>query len=173
MYIEHAKPSDRWQIEALGVKVERSRHTSPTTAATSSQRNQTSQPVNNDYDDRQRAENRYKEAANQLKEAIKIRKGPWGSCDFEELNGEPEGFDDLQFKNKINGTLILMETSIKDRKGWSKFMYAVECVFTTFSPFAKNFLMVAKDIQSVMPSLFDFYSNRCIDSCAESIWLDL
>ena len=124
---------------------------SPTTTATSSQGNQTSQVVNNDYDDRQRAQIRYKEAADQLKEAIKIRKGSWGSFDFEELSGEPEGFDDSQFKNKINAVLISRETSIKDRKGWSKFTYAVECVFTAFSPFAKNFLMVAKNAQSVMP----------------------
>ena len=124
---------------------------SPTTTATSSQGNQTSQVVNNDYNDRQRAQIRYKEAADQLKEAIKIRKGPWGSFDFEELSGEPEGFDDSQFKNKINAILISRETSIKDRKGWSKFTYAVECVFTAFSPFAKNFLMVAKNAQSVMP----------------------
>ena len=124
---------------------------SPTTSPASSQDNQASQAVNNDYNDRQQAVNRYKKAAEQLKEAIKIRKRLWGSFDFEELSNEPEGFDDSEFKNKINAVLTLRESSINDRKGWSKFTYAVECVFTAFSPFAKNFLIATKDAQSVMP----------------------
>ena len=111
--------------------------------------NQPSQGADNDYNDKQRAQTRYEEAANQLKEAINIRKGLWGSFNFEDLSGEPEGFDDSQFKNKINVILTSQEMSIKDRKGWSKFTYAVECVFTAFSPFAKNFLMITKNAQSV------------------------
>ena len=100
-----------------------------------------------DYNDRKRAQVRYEEAATGLNEAIKNYKdfrGPaWGSFDFEELSSEPESFDDSQFKSKVNAILILRESSIEDRKGWSKFTYAVECVFTVFSPFAKNFLRVA------------------------------
>lgn len=125
--------------------------TRPPTPAPQGNQSQTSQVPNNDYDDKQRVQIRYEEAANQLNEAIKIRKGSWGSFDFQELRGEPTGFEDAQFKNKINVVLISRETSIKDRHGWSKFTYAVECVFTAFSPFAKNFLTVAKDAQSVMP----------------------
>ncbi len=126
--------------------------TSPTTAATSSQNNQSpaSQLLNNNYDDRQRAQIRYKEAATELNEAIKSRKGSWGSFDLEELSGEPEGLDDAQFKNKINATLIAREKSIKDKKGWSNVTYAVECVFTALSPFAKIFLTVANNAQSVI-----------------------
>src|SRR6266496_1583162 len=122
--------------------------TSSTTPATTSLRGeQTCRVVNNDYNDRQRTQVRYQEAADQLKEAIEIRKGSWGSFDFEELSDEPEHFDDEQFKNKINAVLISRKTSIKDRKGWSSFTYAVECVFTAFRPLAKNFLLVAKDAQ--------------------------
>ena len=117
------------------------RETPPPTPAPQGNQSQTSQVSNTDYNDRQLAQIRYKEAADRLKEAIKIRKGPWRSFDFEELSGEPEGFDDSQFKNKINAVLISRESSINDRKGWSKFTYAVECVFTAFSPFAKNFLI--------------------------------
>jgi len=123
----------------------------PATSPTSSQDNQVSQAVNNDYDDRQLALNRYRKAVGQLKEAIEIRKDRWGSFDFKELSDEPDDLDDLQFKNKINAILISSETSIKDRKGWSKFTNTVECVFTALSPFAKNFLMATKDTQSVMP----------------------
>src|SRR5271170_5372303 len=97
---------------------------------TSAQGNQsqTSQEANIEYNDRQTVLIRYKEAANHLKEVIKIRKGSWGSFDFKELSDEPEGFDDLQFKNKINTVLTSRETSITDRKGWSKFRYSVKCV---------------------------------------------
>jgi hypothetical protein len=119
------------------------------TAITVTQTNQTSQIVYMDYNDGQRARDRYKEAAKQLKDAIKIHSG-LGSFDFEELSGEPEGFDDSQFKNKINTALISREMSIKDRKGWPKFTHVVECVFTALSPFAKNLLMIAKDSQWVM-----------------------
>jgi hypothetical protein len=101
----------------------------------------------NDYDDRQRAQNRYEEAAAELKEVIKRQKG----LDFEDLSSGPEGFDDSQFKKKLNAILTARESSIKDPKGWSKFTHAVECVFTAFSPFAKNFLTVAQNAQSVMP----------------------
>jgi hypothetical protein len=100
----------------------------------------------NDYDDRQCAKNRYEEAAAELKEAIKRQKG----LDFEDLSSGPEGFDDSLVKKKLNAILTTRESFIKDRKGWSKFTHAVECVFTAFSPFAKNFLTVAQNAQSVM-----------------------
>ena len=98
-----------------------------------------------DYDDKQRAQLRYDEAAAELKEAIKHQKG----LDFENLGGGP--FDDLQFKKKLHAMLTARESSIKDRKGWSTFTDAVECVFTALSPFAKNFLTVARDAQQVTP----------------------
>jgi hypothetical protein len=146
----------------------------PTVAASShGNQDQTSQVIKNDYNDRQRAQTRYKETADQLKEAIKSRSG-LSSFDFEELTGEPEGFDDSQFKSKINAILTSREASIKDRKGWSKFTYAVECVFTAFSPFAKNFLTVAKNAQSVMTCLIViFLISMYVDTRAESIWFDL
>jgi hypothetical protein len=124
----------------------------PTTSPQGNQSLQSSPAANNEYNDGQLAQNRYKEAASRLKEVIKDRKkGPWDSFDLEEFSCEPEGFDDSQFKNKINAVLISREKSIKDRNGWAKFTYAVECVFTAFSPFAKNFLTVAANAQSVIP----------------------
>src|SRR5437762_2277848 len=84
---------------------------SPATSPTSSQDNPASEAVDNDYNDRQKALNRYRKAADQLKDAIKIRRGTWGSANFEELGDEPDGFDDSQFKNKINAIMISRETS--------------------------------------------------------------
>ena len=112
---------------------------------------QSSPAASNEYNDGQVAQNRYEKAASRLKEAIKFRKGPWDSFDLEEFTREPEGFDDSQFKNKINAVLTSREKSIKDRKGWAKLAHAVECVFTAFSPFVKNFLTVAANAQTVIP----------------------
>ena len=57
-------------------------------------RGQTSMGAKNEYSDRQLAQNRYSEAVNNLKNAIKIRKGTWNSFDFDKLGSEPEGLDD-------------------------------------------------------------------------------
>ena len=97
-----------------------------------------------DYDDRQRAQRRYTEAAADLKEAIKRQQG----LDFEDISSEP-GFDDSRFIAKLNAILAAQESSINDRKGWSTFTHAVKCVFTALSPFAKNPLTVAKDAHAV------------------------
>jgi hypothetical protein len=107
--------------------------------------------VENDYSDRQRAKARYKEAATLLEQSVKSHQGHRGFFDFGELVGEPEDFDDSQFRNKINVVLASRETLIKDRKAWSKCRFTVECIFTALSPFAKNFLMIAKEGQSVQP----------------------
>jgi hypothetical protein len=120
----------------------------PTDSDASSQ----SQPINADYNDRERAQRRYEKAATQLKDAIKSQKGP-GNSSFD-FSDDAEDFDDVQFKNKINAMLISREKSVKDRNGWAKFRNIVECVFTAFSPFAKNFLIVAQEAQSVIPFLF-------------------
>jgi hypothetical protein len=120
----------------------------PSTPPTSSQTNQ----ADNDYNDRQQVEKRYKKAADQLRNAIKIRKGSWAPFDLE-LSSEPEGLDESQFKNAINAALLSRETSIKDKKGWSKLMNAVESVFTALSPITKNLLSASQGAQSVIPFL--------------------
>jgi hypothetical protein len=138
------------KFRRLASRSKRPKAPPPTTSPQVNQSVQSSQAADHEYNDGQLAQNRYKEGASHLKEVIKIRKGPWDSFDFEEeFSREPEGFDDSQFINKINALLISREKSIKDRKGWAKFTYAVECVFTAFSPFAKNFLTVAANAQSV------------------------
>ena len=116
--------------------------------------NPVSHVVEKDAGDRRRAKARYKEAAAFLEQSIKIHQGTWGSFDFQDLAGEPENFDDSQFRNKINMTLAARETLIRDKSTWSKCKYTVECIFTVLSPFAKNFLIIAKEVQSVHISIF-------------------
>jgi hypothetical protein len=128
------------------------RHESTTPHNLSTQNSHDQNPVSDvekDSGDRRRAKARYKEAASLLERSIKTRQGSWGSFDFQDLSGEPEDFDDSRFRNKINMALATRESSIKDRTTWSKCKYTVECIFTALSPFAKNFLMIAKGAQSV------------------------
>lgn len=149
---------------------------STATSPTSSKDNQAPQAEDPDYNDRELALSRYRKAASRLKDAIKIRKGVWSAFNFDELCDEPEDLDDSQFKNKINAVFGSQEMSVKDKKGWSKFTYAVECVFTALSPFAKNFLMATQGAQSVLSFQNLFIGVLIIvyiDSIIESIWCDL
>ena len=136
----------------------RHENTSSTTPSTQNSHNHPPVPnvVEKDAGDRRRAKERYKEAAILLEQSINDSQGNWGSFDFQDLSGEPENFDDSQFRTKINLALATRETSIKDRRTWSKCKYTVECIFTALSPFAKNFIIIAKDGQSVLLSISIF-----------------
>ena len=114
-----------------------------------------------DFGERHRVKTRYKEAATLLQKSITSRQGLWGSFDFPQLSGEPEDFNDAQFRENINKVLVSHESSIKDRTTFSKCKYTVECIFTALSPFAKNFLTIAKEAQSALPFniLFTAISN--------------
>ena len=106
--------------------------------------------VAEDYGGSDRALARYKEAANLLNESIKARQGSWGSfADLPGLTGEPGDFDDAKFRKSIDLALASKEAAIKDRQSWSKCRHTVECIFAALSPFAKNFLTIASNAQSV------------------------
>ena len=104
-----------------------------------------------DYGDRQRTEERYIEAASLLEDALKTRRerGDSELFDFPELIGEPGGFNDAKFRDKINLALESRKDTVKDQTNWSKCKNTVQCIFQALSPFAKNFLIIAKDGQSV------------------------
>jgi hypothetical protein len=119
---------------------------------TSTQTTRGSPPrIEGDYGDRQRTNERYLEAAVLLEQAVKGRReqGDSDSYDFLEISGEPEKFDDAQFRNKINLALESRKGAIKDQTALSKCKNTVGCIFAALSPFAKNFLIIANDAQSV------------------------
>jgi hypothetical protein len=99
--------------------------------------------------DRQRTITKYLAAINRLEETVKAYEG-WGAFDFPELTGEPENFDDSLFREKISAVIDARKNDIKDQTAWAKCMHAVQCAFTAFSPFAKNFLVIAKEAQQVI-----------------------
>ena len=102
--------------------------------------------------DRERTRVKYFDSAKQLENAIKSNKDKWGSFDFPELKGEPEDFDDSLFRDKMYGIIDARKKDV-DQAVWAKCMHAVQCAFTAFSPFAKNFLSIAKDVQAVCSPL--------------------
>jgi hypothetical protein len=94
------------------------------------------------------------EAANILEEAIQGQEKRWGKFEFPELNGELERFDLSQFTTYINMLLDSCENKVQDETSWGKCEHVMKCLFTACSPFAKNFLMIAKEGQSVLPYIF-------------------
>ena len=121
--------------------------------------------------ERQRTRARYLDAAKLLGETIKMYEGQWGSFDFPELNGEPEDFDDSLFREKINAVIDARESAVMDGKAWARCKHAAQCAFAAFSPFAKHFLLIAKEGQAVfaIPNT----SNHSIDAGIEPIWVAL
>ena len=123
--------------------------TQPTTNTTSGVGDDTDGPEISESPDRQRTKARYQAAAKELENALK-RDSSWGQFEFPELRGELEDFDKSQFQDRINKSLESREHKAKDQKAWRKASHMLECAFTALSPFAKNFLTIAKDSQSVL-----------------------
>ena len=117
------------------------------------------------FDDRQRTRARYEEAAKLLRKAIKSG-GKWAAFDFPELKGEPEDFNDSQFRKRLDTAMEAHDKDIKDKEGWAKCRQIVQRVFEACSPFAKNFLTIGTNVQSVN---VDSYSPLTIYRCIESL----
>lgn len=114
--------------------------------------------IKGDYGDRQRTNERYLEAVVLLRDAVKARQeySTFEELDFQELVGEPEKFNDSQFRDKINFAMESRKGAINDQSAWSKCKNTVECIFVALSPFAKNFLSIAQNAQSVLHTLLRF-----------------
>ena len=98
--------------------------------------------------DRKRTRERYVEAAKLLQDTVNIYKDKWGPFDIPAFNGELEDFSNSRFKEQLDSVL---ETNMKaqNRSTWERCSYAMQCCFIAFSPFAKNFLTIAANAQSV------------------------
>ena len=99
-----------------------------------------------DLSDRRETRQRFIEAVAFLQQAIKWWKRDNESCpEFPELAGEAEAFD-LDFREKLDKVLDSRRELLKNTK-WAD---VITGLFTAFSPFAKNFLSVAIQGQSVL-----------------------
>lgn len=100
-------------------------------------------------EDRQRTVRRYMEAMKLFEDVVKKQKGRWKVFDFPELSGEPDGIHDTVFKDKLNLAMEAKRKAISDQTAWEKCKHTVHCCFAALSPFAKNFLIIARDGSSV------------------------
>jgi hypothetical protein len=97
--------------------------------------------------DRQQTKTRYVEAYNSLRKAIETDKSL--RAVFDELSVDPEGVDDSTFMDALNRALESQNSKVKDRSAWGTCKSIVKYLVHTFKPFAKNFLMIAREGSSV------------------------
>ena len=102
------------------------------------------------FGDRQQVKDRYVQAATLLQEAVKTHKTQGESFDFPNLSGEMEEFNGSEFREKMNMAMVSHKNSIKNQRVWGKCGDVIQCVFTALSPFAQNFLLIARDSQAVI-----------------------
>jgi hypothetical protein len=145
------KPRKRDRLSSLFGKREQSPSSSQTVQSCQPLPQNTT-PGGEAYGDTSRARDRYVDAAKLLQKAVTGCGDQWKIFDFPEMRGEPEDFNDVQFRGKINAILAKQRDKVKNRNAWGKFEYGIQRVFATFSPFAKNFLTIAKEGQQVMSS---------------------
>jgi hypothetical protein len=116
--------------------------------------------------DRQQAKTRYEEAYNALRNVIE--KDNSLCAVFEELSADPEGIDDSTFINALHKALESQNSKIKDRSAWGTCKSILKYLVHTFKPFAKNFLMIARDGSSVR----SFVSFLIFADCSlEPVWI--
>ena len=102
-----------------------------------------------DRGDQTRTRERYLEASRFLNKTLKSLEGDWKALDFPELAGEPDNFDDSQFRDKINEAIESRKFRIENKGALAKCGHAIQCAFAAFSPFAKNFLTIAQQVADV------------------------
>jgi hypothetical protein len=122
------------------------------TAASPDNSQDTLSPKDNDAteSDKQRTRNRYLKAVQILQEIIDKRSGSWNTMNFAEVAGEPNHFNDSDFRSKLDKVLEAQEDKTDNPVAWKRCKDIVKCMFYTLSPFAKNLLTIAKDGQSVL-----------------------
>lgn len=124
------------------------------------------------FGDRQRTEWRYKVAAKNLEDSLRVRSSKWASFDLPTLILDLAKNDPIpQLRAQIQSTLEARKNMVKTKSFWEKGKGIAERTFTATSPFAKIFLTIAREGQAVIPS-----SRVCadlIDHSLESLWSSL
>ena len=103
--------------------------------------------VDGEFGDRLQVKDRYVKAATLLQEAVKTH---GESFDFPNLSGEMEEFNGSEFRDKMNMAMRGHKNAIKNQGAWGKCGDVIQCMFTALSPFAQNFLLIARDSQAVI-----------------------
>jgi hypothetical protein len=103
------------------------------------------------FGDRKTTEERYKTAAKQLEDALKIRRANWKAFDIPTVSLDLSANDPIpQLREQINSTLETRRNLVENGDFWAKAKHIVERTFTAMSPFAKNFLVIAQQGAAVL-----------------------
>lgn len=147
----HLKPRKRDRIVSLFRRNDQSSTTSSKTPSVSPSPSISQAHIAiKESPDRQRAKARYLAAAEFLENAVKGREAKWGKFDFPELPGELANINNPQFGERIEKVLEHRKELVQDRSLWENFRRTAQCIFTALSPFATNFLTIAKEGESVI-----------------------
>jgi len=101
------------------------------------------------FGDNERTRDRYLKAVCLLEDALKGRNEKWGDFEIPKLEGELEKVNPEEFRGKLEALSESFGT-IHDRTWVGKCAYVLQCCFTAFAPFAKNFLAIAKEGSQVL-----------------------
>jgi hypothetical protein len=102
--------------------------------------------------DKARTRERYIKAVSLLEDALKDRTDKWGNFEIPKLRGELENVNASEFKGKMEA-LCQLYSQKRDRNALEQCAHVIECCFTAFRPFAKNFLSIAKEAAQVRVQL--------------------
>jgi hypothetical protein len=141
------RPSSHTPAKVSSSHVERE---SPTWSATSQQTNEFSDHRVH-TGDRERMLERYAAAITLLNNALKLGRASWESFEFPELDNTPESDDMSNLQDEIEKKLDSRKSSIENPNAWTKGKNLTSRISFVTSPFTKNFLLIAKEVQSVRP----------------------
>jgi len=116
---------------------------SPEQSETANQRQNTIQAP---YGDKERTQDRYLKALSLLEDALQGRNEKWGNFEIPKLQEELENLNPEEFRRKLE---VLCESYSVKRNWVQKCVHVLQCCFTAFAPFAKNFVAIAKESAQV------------------------
>jgi len=105
--------------------------------------------------DQERTRERYLKAMSLLEDALKGHNEKGGNFEIPKLEGELENVNSRELKEMLE-SLCQSYDQKRSRNGLGKCAHAIECFFTAFAPFAKNFLSIAKEGAQVISCLTHF-----------------
>ena len=107
-----------------------------------------------DFGDKKRTEERYKKAVLKLEESLKVRRANWETFEAPKFDDTSKDDPVPELREQINKILEVRKAPINNQDYLARGKRAIERGFKAMSPFAKNFLRVAKEGQSVIPDGF-------------------
>lgn len=92
---------------------------------------------------------RHNAAIEKLKNCLNYRRDDWRSFGYPSLHTWPEQADLSGLRHEVEKVLDAKRQSIRNTTAVSKSKTVIKCIYDALTPFLKNFLTVARNVQSV------------------------